>query len=296
MGLALGASAAVAADLPSRRAPPVYVPVVTAFSWTGYEAGLHSAYTFGSNNSVRTTGPGSLVGRPGYLSTQKDGSSNVGAGIGYNYQFTPGTGFVLGASFDADYVDLHKNAFDVAGTGGFQTLSQYHQRLDVLGTANGKVGYAFDHFLIYGTGGFAFGDPGLGGDFLTNGRVNAYGGNNGQLKGGYDFGGGAEYAIPNDSFLNKFSIEHYIGLDKLLGNYTTTLKVEYVHYNLGSESVHLTGIGGNPGYTLNYRTEGNQDPRRVCSTPSSARPRRSSPATDRSYLDKRPAPMAGLFA
>ncbi|MCX8254369.1 Porin [Beijerinckiaceae bacterium RH AL1] len=259
MGLALGATATLAADLPSRRAPPVYVPpALPAFSWTGFEAGLHSAYTFGSNNSVRTTGRGSLIGRPAYLGTYKDGSSYVGAGVGYNYQFTPGSGVVIGASVDADYVYLHKNAFDVAGAGGFQTLSQYHQRLDVLGTANGKVGYAFDHFLLYGTGGFAFGDPGLGGSFLTNGRVIATGGNNGQLKGGYDFGGGAEYAIPQDSFLNKFSIEHYIGLDKLLGNYTTTLKVEYIHYNLGSQSVALGGIGGNGGYTLNYRTEGNQ--------------------------------------
>ena len=258
MGLALGASAAVAADLPSRRPPPVYVPPVIAFSWTGYEAGLHSSYTFGSDNHVRTSGPGSLVGRPTYLNTEKDGSANVGAGLGYNYQFTPGSGVVIGGSVDADYVDLHKNAFDLAGTGGFQTLSQYHQRLDVLGTANGKIGYAFDHFMIYGTGGFAFGDPGLGGDFLTNGRVVAYGGNNGQLKGGYDFGGGAAYAIPNDSLLNRFSIEHYIGLDKLLGNFTTTIKVEYIHYDLGSESINLRSLGGGGGYTLNYHTEGNQ--------------------------------------
>ena len=257
MSVVLGASTAIAADLPARSAPPVYVPPVVDFSWTGYEAGLHSSYTFGSNNGVTTAGPGPLTGRPGYLSTFRAGSANVGAGLGYNYQFTPGSGFVIGAGVDADYVDLHKNAFDLAGTGGFQTLSQYHQRLDVLGTANGRIGYAFNHFLVYGMGGFAFGDPGYGADFLTNGRVVGYGGNTGTLRGGYDFGGGAAYAIPNDSVLNKFSIEHYIGLDKLLGNFTTTIKVEYVHYNLGSETVLLTGLG-NGGYTLNYRTEGNQ--------------------------------------
>ena len=63
---------------------------------------------FGSNNSVRTT-PGSGA-RPAYLKTDKDGSSNVGAEIGYNYQFTPGSGVVVGASVAADWVDLHKNA------------------------------------------------------------------------------------------------------------------------------------------------------------------------------------------
>ena len=259
MGLALAAGTAVAADLPSRVAPPVFVAPAAAFSWTGFEAGLHSAYTFGSNNHVNTAGPGVAGGaRPAYLSTYKDGSSIVGAGIGYNYQFTPGSGFVIGASLDADYVDLHKNAY-VFGAGG--ALSQYHQRLDVVGTANGKLGYAFDRFLVYGTGGFAFGDPGYGADFLlANANVESFGGNNGSLRGGYDFGGGAEYAIPNDSFLNKFSIEHYIGLDKLLGNYTTTVKVEYVHYNLGSQTIVLTptGLGAVAPSTLHYHTEGNQ--------------------------------------
>ena len=252
MGVALCAGTALAADLPSRVAPPVFVaPVAVPYSWTGFEAGLHSAYVFGSGNSVRTT-PGSGA-RPAYLKTDKDGSSNVGAEIGYNYQFTPGSGVVVGASVAADWVDLHKNAFVYAP----DTLSIYHQRLSYLGTANGRIGYAFDHFMVYGTGGFAFGDPGYGGTFYANGTGIAVGGNNGGLTGGYDFGGGASYAIPNDSIFNKFSIERYIGLDKLLGNFSTVLTAEFVHYDLGSQTVSLAGLGGRPGFSLNYHTEGN---------------------------------------
>ena len=251
LALALGAGTALAADLPSRVAPPVYVPPVVGYSWTGFEGGLHSAYVFGSDNHVRTSP--AIVGRPAYLNTQKSGSSDVGVELGYNYQFGLGSGVVIGADVQADFVNLHKNAYYLAP----QSLSIYHQRLDYLGTANGKIGYAFDRFLVYGTGGFAFGDPGYGGTFFTQGKAAAFGGNNGGLKGGYDFGGGAAYAIPSGGLLDKFSIERYIGLDKLLGNFSTVLKVEYVHYNLGSQSVGLTGIAGGPNYTLNYHTEGN---------------------------------------
>ena len=249
---ALGAGTAFAADLPSRVAPPVYVPPVIAYSWTGFEAGLHSAYTFGDDNHV-TTSPAN-VGRPAYLKTDKSGSSNLGAGFGYNYQFTPGSGVVVGVSADADWADLQKNAYYLAP----QSLSIYHQSLEYLGTANGKIGYAFSRLLIYGTGGFAFGDPGVGGTFYTGGKAAAFGGNNAPLKGGYDFGGGVEYALPTDSIFDKFSIERYLGLDRLIGSFTTTIKVEYIHYDLGSQTVGLTGVGGRPGYTLNYHTEGDQ--------------------------------------
>ena len=253
IGLALSASAVLAADLPSRRAPPVYIPPpVVGYSWTGFEAGLHSAYTFSSNNHVSTTP--TTGGRPAFLNTQKDGSSNVGAGVGYNYQFTPGSGVVIGASVDADWVDLHKNAYYLAPA----SLSIYHQRLDTLGTVNGRLGYAFNRLLVYGTGGFAFGDPGYGGTFFTNGKAAAFGGNNGSLQGGYDFGGGIAYALPNDSIFDKFSIERYLGLNKLIGDFTTTIKVEYIHYDLGSQTVQLNGIGGSPNFALRYHTEGNQ--------------------------------------
>ena len=84
-------------------------------------------------------------------------------GFGYYYQFTPGSGFVAGVSVDADWVDLDKNAYVLAPP----LLSVYHQRLDYLGTANGRLGYAFGRLLVYGTGGFAFGDPGYGGIFTA---------------------------------------------------------------------------------------------------------------------------------
>lgn len=263
MGLALGATATLAADLPSRRAPPVYVPpALPAFSWTGFEAGLHSAYTFGSNNSVRTTGRGSLIGRPAYLGTYKDGSSYVGAGVGYNYQFTPGSGFVVGVEASWTWTDLTRGRSFVSG---LNDVSTYRQSLDWLGTVTGRVGYAFDRFLVYGTGGFAYGNVFYDAQFRSNnaaaGFPLAYAGRYDDLETGYVYGGGVEWAIPTDSFLNFFSVGRYLGLKA-----DVTLKAEYLRYDLGSRNVLVSSInpatGGqfvptaNGSYTSRFNTEG----------------------------------------
>jgi opacity protein-like surface antigen len=45
------AGMALAADLPGRGPPPVYLPP-PVFTWTGFYAGLNAGYTFGGSNSV----------------------------------------------------------------------------------------------------------------------------------------------------------------------------------------------------------------------------------------------------
>ena len=260
MLVGLSASAAMAADLPSRVAPPVFVAPPIGYSWTGFEAGLHTSYVFSGGNNVRTVGRGTPAGdiRPGYQNTDKNGFGEVGGGIAYNYQFTPGSGIVIGAEASYDFVDLHKNDYVRAAA---LLENDYHQRLSSLGTTNGRLGYAFDRLLVYGTGGAAYGDPGYAATFFNpNGGVAYYGGNEAKLRVGYNFGGGVEYAIPDSSFINSFAIEKYLGFDKLLGiRASTVLKVEYIHYDLGSSTVILNGANGAAGtYALRYHTEGNQ--------------------------------------
>ena len=49
--LATASTVAVAADLPSRRAPPVYVPPpIPVFTWTGFYIGGNAGYAFGARN------------------------------------------------------------------------------------------------------------------------------------------------------------------------------------------------------------------------------------------------------
>jgi len=60
---------------------------------------------------------------------------------GFNYQF-PASGLEIGIEADYQWADISGNA-------GFATLDRF-------GTVRGRLGFAWDRFLVYGTGGWAF--------------------------------------------------------------------------------------------------------------------------------------------
>ncbi|MGU3341903.1 outer membrane protein, partial [Methylobacterium mesophilicum] len=159
--------AAAAADLPRRAAPPPVFTPVPVFTWTGFYAGFNAGYAFDassrSNNS--TFGVPAPFAVPGTTATfrnrSQDGFSG-GAQIGYNVQFTPGSGVVVGIEADAQYLDFGRsrnNAFvnGAVAPGYYVTDPRGLSSLDYFGTVRGRLGYAFDRTLVYGTGGFAYG-------------------------------------------------------------------------------------------------------------------------------------------
>ena len=85
--------------------------------------------------------------------------------------------------------------------------------LDFFGTVRGRIGYAFDRVLFYGTGGFAYGAGGGRQFGLPNSSQDDF-------RTGWTAGGGVEYALPTDSFLNFFRSS------------AVTLKVEGLYVNL----------------------------------------------------------------
>ena len=274
---ALASTAALAADLPRRAEPPPVFTPVPVFTWTGFYAGLHTGYAFTDNPNIRTVGnqAGTALNvannyRPASLKSEVDGFSKIGGGFGYNLQFTPGSGFVVGAAFDITWTDLEKNTGFVGApnpvlVGGVPTAlpatpnaSVYTQSLNYLGTVNGKIGYAFDRFLVYGTGGLAFGDVEYGASFygtITQGLpLQFQGGYRRQFETGYNYGGGIEYAIPTESFLNYFAFGRLLGIKS-----DVTLKAEYIRYDLGGSNIVVPGVlAGNAGlsYTSSFKTEG----------------------------------------
>jgi outer membrane immunogenic protein len=238
-------TASFAADLPSRRPPAPYV-AVPVFTWTGFYIGGNVG---GGNGGFRTTnfnGPaagGGVVGvtRPGAFNNNSTGFTGGGQ-IGYNYQIG---NFVIGVEADASYTDFSRTRLLGGGNSARDSLSY-------LGTVRGRVGYAWDRVLVYGTGGFAYGDayhretfaPGFaavaaGGAAATGSRSNT--------ETGWAAGGGVEWAIPTGSalsFLNFFNTS------------AVTIKAEYLHYDLGRRSYGLfTGAGAQP-YTARVRTDG----------------------------------------
>lgn len=242
-GAAFGclALAAQAADLP-RRAPPPPPPSLPVFTWTGFYAGVNAGYAF-------PTGSGGFTD-PTYGTVTGGGRSGGFAGggqVGYNYQFTPGSGIVVGVEADAQYMDLQRTGVQSIFRPAFNPnvlTNTYRTDLSFLGTVRGRVGYAFDRVFVYGTGGFAYGDVTQRVGFQTGAPL-TYFGSRSRIDTGYAYGGGIEYALPTDSFLNFFRSS------------AVTLKAEYLRYDLGSHNLLVGSVGGpGIGYISRFRTEG----------------------------------------
>jgi len=170
IAVGLAAASANAADL-SRRPPPQYpvkADVVRVFDWTGFYVGVNAGYGWGKSNYDF----GTELDR---ISTK---GALVGGTIGYNYQVGQ---VVFGIEGDMDWQDAKGSGPCLAGL--CDTKSRW------IATARGRLGYAFDRFMPYVTGGAAFADlrtsiPGVG--------VNS------DTRTGWTVGGGAEYAFaPN---------------------------------------------------------------------------------------------------
>jgi len=85
--LALTGSAALAADLPSRAPPPVYLPPPPIFTWTGIYVGGQIGYAWASGNNNFTGYDPFFVTDP--LSQQLSRQSercDRWRHVGYNYQ------------------------------------------------------------------------------------------------------------------------------------------------------------------------------------------------------------------
>jgi len=147
--LLLGTTTALAADLPMKA-----IPTVEIYNWTGFYFGAAAGGSFGFSDHVdRATG---VSDASGY--NVKGGL--VGGTLGYNWQVS---NIVVGFEGDASWVaergvipDVGPNAIAngfVDGTG--QSLFSSFTSETWLATARGRIGYAFNNLLFYGTGGYA---------------------------------------------------------------------------------------------------------------------------------------------
>jgi outer membrane immunogenic protein len=146
------AGAAAAADLGQRYQQPyvkapLYNPV---FTWTGFYLGLNGGGGWGRSSWDRT---GSLDLSGGV----------IGGTAGFNWQ----TGqVVFGIEGDIDWSGVKGTTLTTCAAG-------CTAQNDWLGTVRGRLGYSFDRFLPYITGGLAAGDikattPGFAGASQTN--------------------------------------------------------------------------------------------------------------------------------
>ena len=212
-----GAGAADLAARPYTKAPPA---VVEVYNWTGFYIGANVGYSWGrSDDSV-------LISRfaTGFPLNAAAGRNDVngaigGGQIGYNWQLT---NWLVGLEADIQ-------ASGERGSLGFTCLacaddgtnitSVVTQRLNWFGTVRGRAGFLVTpSILLYGTGGFAYGEVQTGGSITGNNiagnPVTALFPGTSSTRTGWTAGAGIE--------------------GRITGNWTA--KLEYLYMDLGSVS------------------------------------------------------------
>jgi outer membrane immunogenic protein len=155
--LAFGGQA-FAADMPIK-APRMATPV--AYSWSSCYVGGHvgagrSRTNFADRNVDIGFGPTQTLSPPG-------GSIDVtgrlgglgGVQLGCDYQFA--SGWVVGFAGDFSWANIQGQAIDPffnGKNGGPLTLAS---KTDMIASATGRIGYAWDRTLLYAKGGAAHG-------------------------------------------------------------------------------------------------------------------------------------------
>jgi outer membrane immunogenic protein len=236
---AFGIGAASAADLGAPAPAPIYTkaPVAVPFSWTGFYVGGNVGYGWGTaNNSLSfsqtDTPPSPNLATFGAADPNKLNGIIGGGQIGYNWQVN---NIVVG--IESDIQASGQNGTNTFG-GTIDVIPSFvannptsvtdTDKLDWFGTTRGRVGLAMDRWLVYGTGGIAYGEVNQSGNIqpangLATENTNApIFWNQSTTKVGWAAGAGVENAItPNWSW-----------------------KVEYLYMDLGTATADVTGGTG----------------------------------------------------
>ena len=181
-------AAALAADLPPPYSPPPAAEAMpftpaSAYDWSGFYGGVHGGYAWGE---FETDGLD-------FGSVDADGDGFFGGvQAGYNAQFG---NIVAGLEADWSWSGIDGDDND--------NLGDISADLNWFGTARGRVGYAWDRVLFYGTGGLAFGET----------EVASINGSEKNTALGWTAGGGIETAVTDN----------------------ITIKGEYLYVDLGEE-------------------------------------------------------------
>jgi outer membrane immunogenic protein len=191
-----------------------------AASWTGFYVGVNGGYAWNATNQdVVATNAAHVTAT--FAGAQPEGGFGGGQ-IGYNWQGIWHPHLVLGVEADIQGAGIEDTRRS-GPSGG--VIADAKSNTDWFGTVRGRIGYAFDRTLIYGTGGFAFGNV----DSRLDAVVPSVGtiARHNDTQTGYAAGGGLEYKI----------------------NSTWSVKGEYQYINLGDEKLAGVGVGATFGIT-----------------------------------------------
>lgn len=157
---AILSTSVLAADLPSKKAPPSPVAAVMPYNWNGGYGGFVGGYGSGSYT------------KNGSTSFDDASGGSLGVTAGYNYQMP--NNYVVGIEGDISWSNMK----------GDGVISGKKSELESFGTLRGRLGYAMDRVLPFVTAGYAGGNTK---DTVTTSSTSYHN--------GWTVGGGAEFAI-----------------------------------------------------------------------------------------------------
>jgi outer membrane immunogenic protein len=142
---AVSVQVASAADMPTK-APAYKAVEPIPYNWSGFYIGGHLGGAWSnSDRSSFNTDTGALLD-----SATQTATSFIGGGqIGFNWMFAPN--WLVGIEADISAADLSANDTTVTAT-----TVNHANKIDYFGTVRGRLGYAWQNWLLYGTGGYAW--------------------------------------------------------------------------------------------------------------------------------------------
>jgi high affinity Mn2+ porin len=138
--------------------PVKVLPVPASPDWSGFYLGGHFGYATGTSNWAATQGGGaaalngSLDLFNSFDAFKGTGSYFVGLQAGYNRMLP--SRFLLGVEMDFSAPNSVVGSQTASSVPSGQ--ASYTDTVLDFGTLRGRVGYAFDHWLVYATGGIAW--------------------------------------------------------------------------------------------------------------------------------------------
>jgi len=203
-----------------------------AYDWTGFYLGLNAGAAW--NNSSVDNDVDNVLLDPLVDEIESNQTVFTGGGeMGFNWQVDS---LVLGVEADFNYLGFDDSADRSADLGGAIGVVTGHLDLqeDWYGTLRGRLGFAADNFLIYGTGGLAYGNVDASGKVETAGG-DTWKASESNVNWGWTIGAGAEYAFDQNWIVGA----EYMYVD--LGN----PDFDFDHTSLGGDGLNNDNFDGN---------------------------------------------------
>jgi outer membrane immunogenic protein len=201
--LALVSLPAVAADLPVKARP--MVPIVTVHNWSGCYIGANGGGKWAQTSGNLSISSTTLSASQTFLFDRAtSGSAVLGGQVGCNYQ-AAGSNWVFGFEGDFDWQRFRATRTLGASVLGGAVLVPgdfFEVRSDWQASARARLGYAWDRWLLYVTGGAAFTNVKVSSNFIATTAGGflfpASSATDSKTVLGGTIGGGVEYAFNNN--------------------------------------------------------------------------------------------------